>query len=63
MNGVGVELAGKTANEPNPTVPQIFGRVDMGLIMLPGKTSKVRTKAPVPQSDTGSQGENPEVLE
>ena len=30
---------------------------------LPRKTSKLIIKVPVPQTDTGSQGENPKVLE
>ena len=30
---------------------------------LPRKSSKLIIKVPVPQTDTGSQGENPKVLE
>ena len=33
------------------------------VIRLPRKTSKHIVRVPVPQTDTGSQGENPKVLE
>ena len=35
----------------------------VSVIRLPRKPSKHIVKVPVPQTDTGSQGENPEVLE
>ncbi len=35
----------------------------MDLNILPRKTSKLMVQVPVPQTDTGSQGENPEALE
>ncbi len=48
----------------NVIVPQSYGSVEMTVIRLPGKTSKRKSdEAPVPQTDTGSQGEDPKVLE
>ena len=35
----------------------------MDVIRLPRKSAKHIVMVPVPQTDTGSQGENPKVLE
>ncbi len=37
--------------------------MDRNVSRLPRKSSKHIDTVPVPQTDTGSQGENPEVLE
>jgi hypothetical protein len=64
LKGVGISSAGKSAVDAET---QQYGEASAKLIenviRLPRKSSKHIVKVPVPQTDTGSQGENPEVLE
>ena len=64
MKGVGISLVGKSADDAET---QKYGEASAELIedvnRLPRKPSKHIFMVPVPQTDTGSQGENPEVLE
>ena len=64
MKGVGIDSAGKSAEFAET---QKYGEASAELIesvsRLPRKSSKHIDTVPVPQTDTGSQGENPEVLE
>ena len=64
LKGVGIFLTGKTVRNAET---QQYGEASAELIesvsRLPRKSSKHIVKVPVPQTDTGSQGENPKVLE
>ena len=64
LKGVGIGLAGKSASFAET---QQYGEASAELIesvsRLPRKSSKHIDALPVPETDTGSQGENPEVLE
>jgi hypothetical protein len=65
LKGVGIGLVGKSAGFAET---QQYGEASAELIesvsRLPRKSSKHSIDTvPVPQTDTGSQGENPEVLE
>ena len=64
LKGVGIGLAGKSAGFAET---QQYGEASAELIesvsRLPRKSSKHIDRVPVPQTDTGSQGENPKVLE
>ena len=64
LKGVGIGPVGKSAGFAET---QQYGEASAELIesvsRLPRKSSKHIVKVPVPQTDTGSQGENPKVLE
>jgi hypothetical protein len=65
LKGLGIGHAGKSASFAKT---QQYGEASAELIesviRLPRKSSKrLIDKLPVPETDTGSQGENPEVLE
>jgi hypothetical protein len=64
LKGVGIEIAGKSAifAETQQYLEASAKGIE-NVIRLPRKSSKHIVKVPVPQTDTGSQGENPEVLE
>ena len=64
LKGVGIFSVGKSAE--NAETQQYLEASAEGIesvIRLPRKPSKHMIMVPVPQTDTGSQGENPEVLE
>ena len=64
LKGVGISKTGKSVLDAET---QQYGEASAELIenvsRLPRKSSKHIVMVPVPQTDTGSQGENPEVLE
>ena len=64
MKGVGIFGAGKSA--PNAETQQYLeasAKGIEGVNRLPRKSAKHIYTVPVPQTDTGSRGENPKVLE
>ena len=64
LKGVGIFSVGKSAE--NAETQQYLEASAEGIesvIRLPRKPSKHMIMVPVPQTDTGSQGENPKVLE
>ena len=64
LKGIGIDSTGKSVEFAET---QKYGEASAELIenvnRLPRKSSKHIVRVPVPQTDTGSQGENPEVLE
>ena len=64
LKGVGIGLVGKSAGfAETQQYQEASAKAIESVIRLPRKSSKLIFKVPVPQTDTGSQGENPEVLE
>ena len=64
LKGVGIFSVGKSAeNAETQQYTEASAEVIESVIRLPRKSSKHMIKVPVPQTDTGSQGENPKVLE
>ena len=64
MKGVGISCVGKSARDAETQqYTEASAEVIENVSRLPRKSSKHIVKVPVPQTDTGSQGENPEVLE
>ncbi len=64
MKGVGIFSVGKSAGDAETKkYTEASAKVIENVIRLPRKSSKHMTMVPVPQTDTGSQGENPKVLE
>ena len=64
LKGVGILAVGKSA--AGAETQQYLEASAEGIesvIRLPRKPSKHMIMVPVPQTDTGSQGENPKVLE
>ena len=64
MNGVGILSTGKSVG--NAETEQYLEASAKGIecvIRLPRKSAKHICTVPVPQTDTGSRGENPKVLE
>ncbi len=64
FNGKGYGHAGKTVclTEPRKYLEASAEEI-VSVNRLPRKPAKHIVKVPVPQTDTGSQGEDPEVLE
>ena len=64
LKGVGIFSVGKSAgNAETQQYTEASAEVIEDVIRLPRKSSKHMSMVPVPQTDTGSQGENPKVLE
>ena len=64
LKGVGISLVGKSARDAETQqYTEASAEVIESVIRLPRKPSKHMSMVPVPQTDTGSQGENPKVLE
>ena len=64
LKGVGKFSAGKSAEDAETQQYQEASAEWIESVnRLPRKSSKHIDTVPVPQTDTGSQGENPEVLE
>ena len=64
LKGVGIETTGKSVvfAETQQYLEASAKGIE-NVSRLPRKSSKHIVMVPVPQTDTGSQGENPEVLE
>ena len=64
MKGVGISFIGKSVDDAETQqYTEASAEVIESVIRLPRKSSKHMIMVPVPQTDTGSQGENPKVLE
>ena len=64
LKGVGIGLAGKSAGfAETQQYQEASAEWIESVNRLPRKSSKLIDALPVPETDTGSQGENPEVLE
>ena len=64
LKGVGIPSAGKSAvGAETRQYTEASAEVIADVSRLPRKPSKHMVMVPVPQTDTGSQGENPKVLE
>ena len=64
MKGLGIERSRKIRFlSRNPIVPRAFGQSDSDPKGFQENPLSDRYSRPVPQTDTGSQGENPEALE
>ena len=64
LKGVGIGLAGKSAGfAETQQYQEASAKWIESVSRLPRKSSKLIDALPVPETDTGSQGENPEVLE
>lgn len=64
LKGVGIFSAGKSAGDAETQqYTEASAKVIENVSRLPRKPSKHMIMVPVPQTDTGSQGENPKVLE
>ena len=64
MKGVGKFSVGKSAeNAETQQYSEASAEEIESVNRLPRKSAKHIVMVPVPQTDTGSQGENPEVLE
>ena len=64
MKGVGIFSIGKSVENAEPQqYTEASAEVIENVSRLPRKSSKHMIMVPVPQTDTGSQGENPKVLE
>ena len=64
LKGVGISSAGKSAGDAETRqYTEASAEVIADVIRLPRKPSKHMYMVPVPQTDTGSQGEDPKVLE
>ena len=64
MKGVGISFIGKSVDDAETQqYTEASAKVIENVSRLPRKSSKHMTMVPVPQTDTGSQGENPKVLE
>ena len=64
MKGVGIFFAGKSAeNAETQKYCKASAEQIEDVNRLPRKSAKHIVELPVPQTDTGSQGENPKVLE
>ena len=64
LKGVGKLATGKSvADAETQQYMEASAEVIESVIRLPRKPSKHMIMVPVPQTDTGSQGENPKVLE
>ena len=64
LKGVGISCTGKSVHDAE--TQQYLEASAKGIedvSRLPRKSSKHIVMVPVPQTDTGSQGENPKVLE
>jgi hypothetical protein len=62
--GVGISSVVKCAEDAETQkYVEASAKAIESVIRLPRKSSKLIFKVPVPQTDTGSQGENPKVLE
>ena len=64
LKGVGISSVGKSAEDAETQQYQEASAEWIESVnRLPRKSSKHIDALPVPETDTGSQGENPEVLE
>ena len=64
MKGVGISTIGKSVvDAETQQYTEASAKVIEDVSRLPRKSSKHMIMVPVPQTDTGSQGENPKVLE
>ena len=64
LKGVGIFSVGKSAeNAETQQYQEASAEWIESVNRLPRKSSKHIDTVPVPETDTGSQGENPEVLE
>jgi hypothetical protein len=64
LKGVGISDVGKSAfGAETQQYTEASAEVIENVSRLPRKSSKHMIMVPVPQTDTGSQGENPKVLE
>ena len=64
MKGVGISFTGKSVDDAETQqYTEASAEVIENVSRLPRKSSKHMIMVPVPQTDTGSQGENPKVLE
>jgi hypothetical protein len=64
LKGVGIFSAGKPAEDAETQQYSEASAEEIEDVnRLPRKSAKHIVMVPVPQTDTGSQGENPEVLE
>jgi len=64
LKGVGIFSVGKSAeNAETQQYQEASAEWIESVSRLPRKSSKHIDTVPVPETDTGSQGENPEVLE
>ena len=64
LKGVGIPSAGKSADGAETRqYTEASAEVIADVSRLPRKPSKHMSMVPVPQTDTGSQGEDPKVLE
>ena len=63
FKGVVIYLTGKSVRYGEPESSGRLRPTAEDVNMLPRKSSKHIDTVPVPETDTGSQGENPEVLE
>ena len=64
MKGVGISFIGKSVDDAETQqYTEASAKVIENVSRLPRKSSKHMIMVPVPQTDTGSQGENPKVLE
>ena len=64
MKGVGISAIGKSVvDAETQQYTEASAKVIENVSRLPRKSSKHIAMVPVPQTDTGSQGENPKVLE
>ncbi len=64
MKGVGKSTKGKSVvDAETQQYTEASAKVIEDVNRLPRKPSKHMIMVPVPQTDTGSQGENPKVLE
>lgn len=64
LKGVGISDIGKSVfDAETQQYTEASAEVIESVSRLPRKSSKHIVKLPVPQTDTGSQGENPKVLE
>ena len=64
LKGVGIFSIGKSVeNAETQQYSEASAEEIESVSRLPRKSAKHIVMVPVPQTDTGSQGENPEVLE
>jgi hypothetical protein len=64
LKGVGISRAGKSAlDAETQQYAEASAKAIEDVSRLPRKPSKHMDMVPVPQTDTGSQGEDPKVLE
>ena len=64
MKGVGISYTGKSVfDAETQKYKEASAELIESVSRLPRKSAKHIDMVPVPQTDTGSQGENPEVLE